>query len=132
MLAKYLGSKYLVIVVNKMDQIGWDHDRYQFIKEQVWEYVVKECGFEKGKIQFVPISGLNNHNINSEYEVRLEKNQKTLLGVLDSLPIIERSRENFLRIPVNDKFYFQNNLFVYGKIESGIIHSNMESIIMPQ
>jgi peptide chain release factor subunit 3 len=59
MLVKTAGVKYLIVLVNKMDDstVNWDESRYNEIKEKLLPYL-KKCGFQPGKdVTFMPCSG---------------------------------------------------------------------------
>lgn len=59
MLVKTAGVKYLIVLINKMDDatVNWDVDRYNEIKDKLTPYL-KKCGFFPGKdTYFMPCSG---------------------------------------------------------------------------
>ena len=59
MLVKTAGVKYLIVLINKMDDstVNWDPTRYDEIKDKLTPYL-KKCGFQPGKdMYFMPCSG---------------------------------------------------------------------------
>lgn len=46
MLAKFLGSKFIIVVINKMDSINWDKNRYELIKKELKNFLLNDCLFD--------------------------------------------------------------------------------------
>jgi peptide chain release factor subunit 3 len=70
LLAKTLGVRYLVVVVNKMDDptVNWDVARYEECVSKLKPFL-KSCGYAiKRDVRFLPISGINGENILREVE----------------------------------------------------------------
>ena len=63
MLARALGAERIIVVINKMDYCDWSEDRYNYIKDQLYTFLRKSCGFESDKIFFSGIEGLSAINI---------------------------------------------------------------------
>lgn len=52
-----MGMRHLVVLVNKMDEVGWSRDRYMAIIEQLKPFLAN-AGFDVEKqIHWVPIAG---------------------------------------------------------------------------
>lgn len=62
LLAKSLGVQILIVIVNKMDDCQWSQDRYQSIIKKLLPFL-ESSGYSQKDIMFVPISGLQGHNI---------------------------------------------------------------------
>jgi peptide chain release factor subunit 3 len=61
MLVKTAGVRYLVVLINKMDDptVNWDQARYEEIKDKLTPYL-KKCGFKPGEdTVFMPCSGMS-------------------------------------------------------------------------
>jgi peptide chain release factor subunit 3 len=61
MLVKTAGVRYLVVLINKMDDptVNWDQQRYEEIKDKLTPYL-KKCGFKPGEdTVFMPCSGMS-------------------------------------------------------------------------
>jgi len=134
MLAKTLGLKYLIIVINKMDDISvcWSSERYDEIVNELSSFL-KSLGYNiKTDVAFIPISGLKATNIKE-----VDKNVcpwyqgNSLLHHLDSLKPLERLESYPCRLPIIDKFKESGLAQVLGKVECGIISKGMNLIIMP-
>ena len=134
-LARYLGSEYLVIIVNKMDECDWSLERFEYIKKNLLPFLKDVCAYDiENQIYWVPIDGLGGANIQTP--VNKERcpwyyGKPTLLEILDSLPKIQRKQINVLRIPIFDKLKERGDTFIHGKIITGAIKDSMNAIIMP-
>jgi len=133
MLAKSLGARYLLICINKMDTVNWDIERYEHIKKSLLPFLMTSCDYNEDQIRWVCVEGLSGRNIKEPVTKELAPwyQGSTLFETLDSLPRIQRSDKKILRFPVLDKLYLQGNLYVFGKVESGIIRQNMKVTLMP-
>lgn len=135
MLAKSLGIKHLVIVINKMDDptVMWSKERYDEIITELIPYV-KQCGFNgKTDTTFIPISGLKGQNLSQVVpkDVCNWYEGGTLVTLLDDLKPIERLFAGPLRIPITDKFKDRGFTVVMGKIESGQVSKGDQLIFIP-
>jgi len=134
MLAKTLGIKFLVIVINKMDDptVNWDKARYDDIHTQLLAFL-KQWGFNPKDLYFVPISGLKGINLfkPSTKEECPWYEGGTLLDILDTMKPIERLSSAPLRIPITDKYRDRGMTTVLGKIESGQISKGDQLVFIP-
>ena len=64
MIARSLGVTQVVCAVNKLDIAEWREERYDQICQTVLPFL-KTIGFKENNVQFVPISGLQGTNLNS-------------------------------------------------------------------
>lgn len=145
LLAKTLGVRYLIVVINKMDDptVNWSKDRYEECVTKLKPYL-KICGYAvKRDVRFIPISGLGGDNVKNEvtpdkcpwWRGYVESDAHntstpTLLSTLDELHISGRNADGALRIPCLDR-YFERGLNVMGKIESGTLTIGDEVAILP-
>jgi len=125
LLAKTLGVKKLIIVINKMDEltVGWDKGRFDTIQSKLGAYL-KSIGYnQKDDIIWLPISGYTGANIKDpiDPEACTWFHGQPLLTVLDELKPLDRLDEKELRIPVLDKYKESGKLHVLGKVESGVL-----------
>jgi elongation factor 1 alpha-like protein len=67
-LLKALGVNQIVVVVNKMEEVGWSQERFLRIKEEV-EAMLSVLQFGPRAIRFVPASGLTGENLMTLSEV---------------------------------------------------------------
>mmetsp|Transcript_10998 Transcript_10998/g.33962 ORF Transcript_10998/g.33962 Transcript_10998/m.33962 type:complete len:575 (+) Transcript_10998:479-2203(+) len=145
MLCKTLGVRFLVVVINKMDDptVNWQRSRFDECVSKLKPFL-KTCGYViRKEVKFIPISGLKGSNVLTEVDpkecdwwtdVRNEgspmSSDPTLLQLLDNLKIEGRSAEAALRIPVLDRYY-ERGCVAMGKVEAGRIAKGDKVIIMP-
>lgn len=133
MLARSLGVKQLIVIINKMDDDNWNKDRFEFIRSQLNPFLEEQCGFDVNTdVRYVPISGLTGDNIKNIVDKKDCDwyNGPTLFQALDDSPVPIRDEHGPLRIPVLDK-YRDQGLFINGKIESGTITNGQEVMLLP-
>lgn len=134
MLVKTAGVKYLIVLVNKMDDstVNWDQARYEEIKEKLTPYL-KKCGFQMGKdTYFMPCSGYTGAFIKEPVDEQICPwfRGPCFIDYVDSLPQMNRSVNGAVRMPLIDK-YKDMGTVVMGKIESGMIRLNDKLCVMP-
>lgn len=134
MLVKTAGVKYLVVLINKMDDptVNWDVERYNEIKDKLVPYL-KKCGFQPGKdTYFMPASGYTGAFIKEAPEESICNWYRSpcFIEYLETLPIPNRSVNGPLRMPIFDK-YKDMGTVVMGKIECGMIKQNEKFTLMP-
>lgn len=118
-----MGVSQLIVGVNKMDMIGWSQDRFGHICEVLLPFL-KQIGFKKDQIFFVPVSGFKGDNIIEPSENLYSwYSGKTLLHYLDGLVVPIRDISKPFRMPINDVFKsgMGGGILVDGRIESGAI-----------
>jgi len=134
-LARYLGSQYLVIIVNKMDECNWGKERFDYIQKNLMPFLKDTCGWDLEKqVKWVPVDGLNGVNIDIKVENSVCDwyDGNCLLDVFNDLPKIQRLNINALRIPIFDKYKDKGDTLFYGKVVSGAIKENFQAVIMPK
>jgi peptide chain release factor subunit 3 len=145
LLARTLGVQYLIVVVNKMDDptVEWDKGRYEECVGKLKPYL-KQVGYViKRDVKFIPISGLQGHNILNEVPATVcpwwremyttgahNTFQPTLLATLDMLKIDGRNPDAPLRVPCLDR-YIDRGCIVMGKVETGTLRVGDEVVIAP-
>jgi len=134
-LAKTLGVKQLIIVVNKMDEqsVGWSFKRFSEIQKKFSQFL-KGVGYNaKTDIRWVPISGFTGANIKEPLAPGVADWYKgtTLLQTLDDLEPINRSPDGPVRLPVLDRYKERGSTVVLGKLESGTLKKGDMITMMP-
>lgn len=133
MLVKTAGVRYLIVVVNKMDDptVEWEEERYLEIKDKLTPYL-KKCGFNpKTDLYYLPVSGLTGVNLKDRSTTICPwYTGPSLIGYLDNLPEINRMSTGPVRMPIVDR-YKDMGTIVLGKVESGMIKKNQVLTIMP-
>jgi len=145
MLAKTLGVKTLVVVVNKMDDpsVKWSKERYDEITSKLKPFL-KSCGFTvRTEVKILPISALNGANITEQVSPEVcpwwagyaaeglnNTDAGTLVALLDTCSVEGRDPTKPLRIPVLDRYYDRGTV-VLGKVESGTLAKGDTVVLLP-
>jgi peptide chain release factor subunit 3 len=134
MLVKTAGVKYLIVLVNKMDDstVNWDEERYNEIKDKLTPYL-KKCGFQPNKeITFMPCSGYTGAFIKDAPDAAVCDWYKgpCFIEFLETMPVINRTSTGPLRMPIIDK-YKDMGTVIMGKIESGMVKLSDKFLMMP-
>jgi translation elongation factor EF-1alpha len=116
----------------------WQQERYEYIVNLLLPYLIS-VGFKKDDIQFVPISGLEGHNLITRHEdPNLTKwySGECLIEILDKVKVPPRLITKPLRLSVMDYIARSKGEMigdvVQAKVESGIIHEKDSVLLMPQ
>lgn len=127
LLVRSLGVQQLVVVVNKLDAVGYSQERYNEIVTKVKPFLTS-CGFDAAKLRFVPCGGSVGENLAVREEGGdLSKwyDGPTLVDVLDKLEPPARLLDGPLRLPVTNVFKGQtaiaSGVGVSGRVVSGIV-----------
>jgi len=133
MLAKTLGIKYVIVAVNKMDEVKWAQERYDDIVNKLGNFLRKEVGYTNQAVTYIPLSGFSGLNVKEPLSKTICDwyQGKSLLEVLDDMKPIERNEEGYIRFPVVDKYKDLGVLYAVGKIEAGTINKGQQILIMP-
>jgi peptide chain release factor subunit 3 len=132
LLAKSMGIRHLVILVNKMDETGWSRERYMHIIDTLKPFL-EDAGYDcQTNVNWCPVSGLIGENItkNCASEASSWYKGDSLFEMLDGLSVPSRDPNGPLRIPIMDKIRDQG-LFLTGKIEQGCIKVDYHCQISP-
>mmetsp|Transcript_21612 Transcript_21612/g.30209 ORF Transcript_21612/g.30209 Transcript_21612/m.30209 type:complete len:555 (-) Transcript_21612:140-1804(-) len=135
MLAKTLGLKTIIVVINKMDDptVEWSKERYDQIVNELSPFL-KQVGYNPAAdVTFVPISGIKGLNLKDPLPSNVCPWFKgpSLLQVLDEMKPLDRLTGVPLRIPVIDKYRDRGATVVLGKVESGSVSKGDQVVIMP-
>jgi small GTP-binding protein len=123
---KFLGIEQVIIVLNKMDSVGFDEIIFEKVKEEIEEF------FRKIQLQpkyFIPISAREGEN--------LIKRSKKMgwykgLSILEGLSACSREENNgSFRLPIQDIYYLDKKKLAVGKIISGKIKKGDKVKVLP-
>jgi translation elongation factor TU len=126
-IARLLGIEQLGVVINKIDKVSYQKEKFDGIVRNLRE-ILNKAGYSSKKIYFFPASALKGDNI-------VKKSKKTFwyqgLTLMEFLEKEVKTPSSFEGMPliflVQDTF---NNL-VLGRVESGILKKGSEVIILP-
>ncbi|XP_036596491.1 eukaryotic peptide chain release factor GTP-binding subunit ERF3A-like [Trichosurus vulpecula] len=132
MLAKTTGVKYLIVLINKMDdpRVNWSNERYEECKEKLVPFL-KKVGFNPKKdIHFMPCSGLTGANLKEQSDFCTWYIGLPFIPYLDNLSTFNKSVDEPIRLPIVDK-YKDMGTVVLGKLKSGSICKGQRLVMMP-
>lgn len=128
-LAKMLGIEQVFIVINKMDEVSYNEERFNEIKNTINKFLIK-LNYDYKKIFFVPISAKLGENILKKSEKMRWYEGDCLIDLLEKnistpLPVIERQLIGL----VQDIYDIESKRLIITKVESGKIRVNDEIIL---
>jgi len=133
LLAKTLGVRLLVVVINKMDDptVEWSQARFEECRDKLTPFL-KTCGYNTKKdVVFLPISAYTAQNIIKPVgDAAPWWNGPTFLSTLDELPVLERNFNSALRLPILSK-YKDLGTIIEGKVEQGTVNVGDKLCVMP-
>ncbi|XP_057310797.1 eukaryotic peptide chain release factor GTP-binding subunit ERF3A-like isoform X2 [Hydractinia symbiolongicarpus] len=133
MLAKTAGVKYLIILVNKMDDptVEWAESRYQEVTSKLTPYL-KKTGFKPSEMTFMPCSGFTGANLKDKVDASVCSwyNGKSFLDHLDTLPDFEWPFDEPVKVLISER-YKDMGTIVIAKVESGTVRKGDSYMLMP-
>lgn len=132
-LARSMGVQTIILLINKMDDVMWCQERYNYIKNKLTVFLNKQCGFKYDNIHCIPYSGLTGENMSHKITDPAASwyQEQTMFELFDNLDPPQRNPCASVRFPIIDKFKDGSNLFVYGKLLSGTITHTSKLILLP-
>jgi elongation factor 1-alpha len=130
-LAKVLGINQLIVAVNKMDAVNYDHLKYDETKVAL-STLLKNIGYKVENVPFVPISGFHGANIKAKSPDMPWYAGPTLLECFDKLTAPVKPTDKALRLPIQDVFTITGHGTVpVGRVETGVMKLNETVVFMP-
>ncbi|RKO96586.1 hypothetical protein CAUPRSCDRAFT_7958, partial [Caulochytrium protostelioides] len=133
-LAKTVGVRRLILVVNKMDDatVGWSKERYDECVGRILPFL-KGVGYNpKTDLDIMPVSGFTGANIKDRVDPKICNwyDGPSLIELLDNMKLTERVSSGPLMLPISDKFRDMGTM-ILGKIEVGKVRVGHKVLIMP-
>ncbi|CAM0903032.1 unnamed protein product [Alopecurus aequalis] len=134
-LIRSFGVEQLIVAVNKMDVIGYSKERLEFIKVQLGSFL-RSCNFRESAITWIPLSAVENQNLNkppSDARFTSWYQGLCLLDAIDSLQLPSRDVSKPLILPICDVIKSQSTgqLAAFGKLETGAIRNGSKVLVLP-
>lgn len=117
-LLKMLGIKQVFVVVNKMDAVEYNKERFEEEKEQISK-LLDSFDYATGEMLFIPVSAMEGDNIYTYSEHMKWYDGPTLIDALDG--VILKGKEKPLRFAVQDIYKVDDEETIVGRVESGIL-----------
>lgn len=124
-----MGIKHFVFAVNKMDLVGYNHERFLEIEEEI-RTLEKELSLEN--VQIIPISATEGDNVTKKSGNMQWYTGKAILPYLEDVNIERDSEEKGFYMPVQ-RVCRPNHAFrgFQGQIEAGTIAVGDEVVTLP-
>ncbi|EKV06292.1 Translation elongation factor EF-1 subunit, putative [Penicillium digitatum] len=134
LLVRSMGVQKVVVAVNKMDTVQWDHDRFEEIEQQISAFLTT-AGFQDSNISFVPCSGVLGDNISRRTDDPHASwyTGRTLIEELETSEPYTHALDKPLRMTIGDVFRggVQSPLSISGRIDAGSLQIGDQILVMP-
>jgi sulfate adenylyltransferase large subunit len=122
-----LGLSQVIVIINKMDLVRYDQNRYENVKKELLEFL---SNINIKPYYVIPISAKNGDFIANKTENMEWYQGPTLLEALDTFKTKESANEKPLRFVVQDVYSLDKRI-IAGRVESGIIRKGDRIRILP-
>jgi len=131
-LAFTLGVGQLVVVINKMDLVGFKQEIYNKIKSELID-LFKGIGYRNPeKWVYVPASAFLGENVTKQSAKMDWYTGPVFMNALDSFVVPEKPTDKPLRVPVQDVYTITGvGTVPVGRVETGILKSGDTLIFEP-
>lgn len=123
-----LRIKKLIVLINKMDLVNYNADRYTKVKKRISE-MLSNLGISP--LAYIPISAKNGDNICKNSKKMPWYKRTTLSDALISVNYRADRTSLPLRLPIQDIYKINNERIAVGRIVSGRMNVGDNVIIMP-
>src|SRR3989338_977629 len=124
----FLGLNQIIVVINKMDMINYDEEKFNKLKKEISEFLKK---IDIIPSYVIPISAKMGDNVARKSDNMKWCNAKTILEALDTFKKQKIPSEKPLRLPVQDVYKIDDKRIIAGRIESGKIKKVDNIIFLP-
>ena len=124
-----LGIRHVVVAINKMDAVDYDHKVYQRIRAD-YEAFANQLGIED--FSCVPVCALNGANVTRDADEMDWYEGPTVLDLLESSPVHEHDLDRPMRFPVQYVNRTRSDFRGFcGTLVSGRIAPGDEVVVLP-
>jgi bifunctional enzyme CysN/CysC len=127
-LLSLLGIKQVVVLVNKMDLVGFDQKVFDGIEKEYRDFLHK-LGVEPRA--FVPMAARHGDNVVSASARLAWSKGPTVLQALDDFVPPQVEEKSILRFPVQDVYRFDHRRILAGRLESGSLKVGDKLVFLP-
>ena len=125
-----IGIRQVILVVNKMDLVGYAGDRFAAIVEEA-ESRLLSLGFDRSRLTAIPVAARNGDGVVAAGENMSWYQGPTLIEALDGLDEKAAPVGLPLRLPVQDIYKFDDRRIIAGKVEAGRLSVGDELLFTP-
>jgi bifunctional enzyme CysN/CysC len=123
-----LGVRQVAVVINKMDRVGFDPQRFRDIETEISTHLVN-LGLTPTAV--IPISARDGDGVARRTDTIAWYAGPTVVETLDGFVPARRAEELALRLPVQAVYKFDDRRIIAGRIETGRITVGDEIVVMP-
>jgi len=123
-----LGVRQVAVVVNKMDRLGFDPDRFRAIEA---EMTAALAGLGLTPAAVIPVSARTGDGVARHASATAWYRGPTVLAMLDAFSPAKAPADLALRLPVQAIYKFDHRRIIAGRLESGRIGVGDEILVMP-
>jgi len=125
-----LGIKQIMVVINKMDLVGYQQERFTEVKEAITRRL-GEFGLTVPSEMVIPICARLGDNVASASGNLPWYEGMTMLAALDKLTPTSAPQSRPLRLPIQDIYQIDGETVLVGRVASGTIAGGQEVIFHP-
>lgn len=130
-LARTLGINQLIVVINKMDLVNYNEEKYNALKEDV-SNLLKMVAYKPKEMEFIPISAFEGDNITKPSENTPWYKGPVFTEALDKLSAPEKPTQLPLRVPIQDVYSITGvGTVPVGRVETGVMKKGDNVIFEP-
>jgi len=133
-LTRSLGVEQVIVVINKLDTVGWSKERYDYIVNELSDFM-KQIGYQTqdgNNVFYIPGSGLQGENLITKSSAIPWYDGLSVVEQIDKFEPKPRDIEKALRMSVSDVYKsLATGITVAGKIETGTLSEGDDLILMP-
>jgi len=123
-----LGLRQLVVVINKMDRVGYDAGRFGAIEREIRAHLT---GLGLAPVAVIPASARHGDGVAAPAPALAWHVGPTVLAALDALTPAQPTTALPLRMPVQAIYKFDDRRILAGRVESGWIAAGDEVVLAP-
>jgi thioredoxin-dependent adenylylsulfate APS reductase len=123
-----LGVRQVMVVINKMDRVGFDAGKFREIESEIAAHL---AGLGLTPTAVIPISARNGDGVARHTSATAWYRGPTVLAALDAFSPAPRAPDLPLRMPVQAIYKFDDRRIVAGRVESGRVGVGDDVLVMP-
>ncbi|HEY5563541.1 MAG TPA: GTP-binding protein [Clostridiaceae bacterium] len=124
-----LGISQVYVVVNKMDLIDYNEEKFNVIKKEMNRFL---SNLNVHPLKYIPISAFYGENLTSRSDKTPWYKGESVLEAMDLFSKEKGFEDKPLRFPIQDVYKFDNRRIIAGRIETGRLSMGDEVLISPE
>ena len=123
-----LGVRQVMVVINKMDRVGFDAGKFREIESEIAAHL---AGLGLTPTAIIPISARNGDGVARHTSSTAWYPGPTVLAALDAFSPARQPHDLQTRMPVQAVYKFDDRRIIAGRVESGRIRVGDDVLVMP-